>query len=135
LLSNLTITNTQTSIFDHTWKPVWVEEDQIRNHYSELAVTLTQKETDNVSQTSFLPTGVKTPLMMKTNDGLYINIHKAALINYSCMHLNLDYKNVVFESWLTPSANGDKVNMQAPGHSPWRTNMVNDDPRDILASK
>jgi hypothetical protein len=73
--------------------------------------------------------------MMKTNDGLYINIHEAALINYSCMHLNLDDKNMVFESWLTPDAVGDKGYMQAPSNSPWRTIMVSDDARDILSSK
>ncbi|MCA6453195.1 MAG: glycoside hydrolase family 97 catalytic domain-containing protein, partial [Chitinophagaceae bacterium] len=91
--------------------------------------------TGNASQTSFSPTGVQTALMLKTADGLYINLHEAALINYACMHLNLDDKNMVFESWLTPNANGDKGNMQAPCQTPWRTIMVSDDARDILASK
>ncbi|KQB43760.1 putative alpha-glucosidase Glycoside hydrolase family 97 [Flavobacterium daejeonense] len=91
--------------------------------------------TGNVSQTSFSPTGVQTSLMMKSDDGLYINLHEAALINYSCMHLNLDDKNFVFESWLTPDSNKDKGNMQAPCHSPWRTIIVSDDARAILASK
>jgi glucan 1,4-alpha-glucosidase len=213
LLNDFTTIDTQISTFDETWKPVWGEEDQIRNHYNELAVTLNQNgtdrqivirfrlfddglgfryefpaqknltyfiikeertqfamtgdhtafwipgdydtqeydyttsklseirgltekaKTDNVSQTSFSPTGVQTSLMLKTNDGIYINLHEAALINYSCMHLNLDDKNMVFESWLTPSANGDKGNMQAPQTSPWRTIIVSDDARDILASK
>jgi hypothetical protein len=66
-----------------------------------------------MSQTSFSTTGVQTSLMMKTADG-YINLHEAALINYSCMHLNLDDKNMIFESWLTPDAIGDKGYMQAP---------------------
>ncbi|MEY2869720.1 Glycosyl-hydrolase 97 C-terminal, oligomerisation [Flavobacterium glycines] len=97
---------------------------------------LTQKAmTENVSQQSFSPTGVQTALMMKTADGLYINLHEAALINYSCMHLNLDDKNMVFESWLTPDAKGDKGYMQAPCKTPWRTIMVSDDAREILASK
>jgi hypothetical protein len=61
-------------------------------------------------------TGVQTSLMMKTADGLYINLHEAALINYSCMHLNLD-DNMIFESWLTPDAIGDKGYMQAPNTS------------------
>ncbi|WP_140487396.1 glycoside hydrolase family 97 protein [Flavobacterium sp. GSA192] len=91
--------------------------------------------TGNVSQTSFSPTGVQTSLMMKSADGVYINLHEAALINYSCMHLNLDDKNFVFESWLTPDVNGDKGRMQAPCHSPWRTIIVSDDAREILASK
>lgn len=91
--------------------------------------------TDNLSQTTFSPTGVQTSLLLKTDDGIYINIHEAALINYSCMHLNLDDTNMVFESWLTPDANGDKGYMQTPCTSPWRTIMVSDDARDILASK
>ncbi len=91
--------------------------------------------TGNVSQTSFSPTGVQTSLMMKSADGLYINLHEATLINYSCMHLNLDDKNMVFESWLTPDSHGDKGKMQAPCNTPWRTIIVSDDARNILASK
>ena len=88
----------------------------------------------NASQTGFSPTGVQTALQMKTADGLYVNIHEAALVDYSCMHLNLDDKNMIFESWLTPDAQGDKGYMQSPCHSPWRTVMVSNDARDILAS-
>ena len=73
--------------------------------------------------------------MMKTDDGLYINLHEAALVDYSCMSLNLDDKNMVFESWLTPDAKGDKGYMQTPCNSPWRTVIVSDDARDILASR
>ena len=72
---------------------------------------------------------------MKTTDSLYINLHEAALINYSCMHLDLDDKNMLFESWLTPDAKGDKGYLQAPCTSPWRTIIVSDDARDILSSK
>lgn len=72
---------------------------------------------------------------MKTADGLYINLHEAALVDYSCMHLNLDDKKLIFESWLTPDAMGDKGYMQTPCQSPWRTVIVSDDARDILASK
>lgn len=213
LLNDFTVIDTKTSSFDESWKPVWGEQNQIRNHYNELAVTLNQKGTDrqiiirfrlfddglgfryefptqknltyfvikeertqfamagdhtafwipgdydtqeydytqsklseirglsekaytaNVSQKSFSPTGVQTSLMMKSADGIYINLHEAALIDYSCMHLNLDDKNMVFESWLTPDAKGDKGYMQAPSHSPWRTIIVSDDARQILASK
>ncbi|WMI68545.1 glycoside hydrolase family 97 protein [Mangrovimonas sp. YM274] len=213
LLNGFEIVNTETATFDDNWTPVWGEEQTIRNHYNELAVTLKQTETDrtmrirfrlfdeglgfryefpsqpnlvyfvikeertqfamagdhialwipgdydtqeydytksrlseirgkfdaavtgNASQEQFSKTGVQTALMMKTDDGLYINIHEAALINYSCMHLNLDDKNLVFESWLTPDANGDKGYMQAPCNTPWRTVMVSDDARDILASR
>jgi hypothetical protein len=91
--------------------------------------------TGNLSQTSFSPTGVQTSLILKSDDGLYINLHEAALINYPAMHLNLDDKNMVFQSWLTPDAKGDKAHMQAPCTTPWRTVMVSDDARDILASK
>ncbi|MFL1013113.1 glycoside hydrolase family 97 protein [Flavisericum labens] len=213
LLDDFTISNTETIVFDETWKPVWGEESEIRNQYNELAVTLKQNETNrsvlvrfrlfndglgfryefpqqneliyfvikeektqfamtgdhtafwipgdydsqeydytesklsemreqfdtavthNASQEQFSKTGVQTALMMKTDDGLYINLHEAALINYSCMHLDLDDENFVFESHLTPDAVGDKGYMQAPCNSPWRTIMVSDDARDILASK
>lgn len=91
--------------------------------------------TGNASQTSFSTTGVQTSLMLKTAEGLYINLHEAALYNYGALHLNLDDQNMVFESWLTPNANGDKGNLQAPCTSPWRTIMVSDDAREIVASK
>jgi hypothetical protein len=213
LLNNFTVSDSKTTTFDETWKPVWGEVAQIRNHYNELAVTLNQKASDrtivirfrlfeeglgfryefptqknltyftikeertqfamagdhtafwipgdydtqeydytksklseirglsekaftaNVSQKSFSNTGVQTSLMMKSADGLFINIHEAALINYSCMHLNLDDKNMIFESWLTPDSKGEKGNIQAPSQSPWRTIMVSDDAREILTSK
>ncbi len=213
LLNDFIIVNTKTATFNETWKPVWGEVKSIRNHYNEMAVTLSQKETNrtiiirfrlfndglgfryefpeqnnlvyfvikeertqfamtgdhtafwipgdydtqeydyttsklseirslqetsrtpNLSQTPFSLTGVQTSLMLKTDDGLYINIHEAALVNYSCMHLNLDDKQMVFESWLTPDAKGNKGNIQAPSVTPWRTIIVSDDARDILASK
>lgn len=111
------------------------EYDYTESKLTEISGLQAKAKTENVSQTSFSPTGVQTSLMMKTDDGLYINLHEAALINYSCMHLNLDEKNLVFESWLTPDAIGDKGYMQAPCTSPWRTIIVSDDARDIVASK
>lgn len=111
------------------------EYDYTTSKLSEIRELTEKAKTDNLSQTSFSPTGVQTSLMLKTADGLYINLHEAALINYSCMHLNLDDKNMVFESWLTPDAKGDKGYIQAPSHSPWRTIIVSDDAREILASK
>ena len=213
LMSNFTLTGTETSTFDETWKRVWGEVAQIRNHYNELAVTLEQKAqnrnmiirfrlyndglgfryefplqrnlnyfivkeehtqfamtgdhlafwipgdydtqeydytesklseirglmesavTVNASQFVFSPTGVQTSLQMKTDDGIYINLHEAALVDYSCMHLNLDDNNLIFESWLTPDVLGNKAYMQAPSKTPWRTIIVSDDARDILASK
>lgn len=213
LLNGFSIANTEAQTFDETWKPVWGEIKEIRNHYNELAVTLhqastnrqmiirfrlfndglgfryefpQQKElnyfvikeertqfampgdiqafwipgdydtqeydyvqsrlsevrklfkgavTDNASQQQFSETGVQTPLMLKSNDGLYINIHEAALVDYSCLSLELDDKNFIFNSFLTPDAIGDKGYMQAPCHSPWRTIVVSDDAKEILASK
>ena len=82
----------------------------------------------------FSPTGVQTSLQMKSDDGLYINLHEAALVDYSCMHLDLDDRTFVFRSHLTPDAQGDKGHLQAPCVTPWRTVMVSDDARDILAS-
>ncbi|TDE06719.1 glycoside hydrolase family 97 protein [Flavobacterium hiemivividum] len=125
---------------DHT--AFWIPGDYDTQEYdfttsklSEIRGLNEKARTANVSQTSFSTTGVQTSLMMKSTDGLYINLHEAALIDYSCMHLNLDDKNMIFESWLTPDAIGDKGYMQAPNSSPWRTIMVSDDARDILASK
>ncbi|MGL5273042.1 MAG: glycoside hydrolase family 97 N-terminal domain-containing protein, partial [Phocaeicola sp.] len=213
LYDGFTIKETKTTSSNESWKPVWGEEKEIQNQYTELAVTLDQasnersmlirfrlfndglgfryefpqqknltyfvvKEehshfamtgdhtafwipgdydtqeydyttsklseirglmataiTENSSQTPFSQTGVQTALMMKTADGLYINLHEAALVDYSCMHLDLDDKNMVFKSWLTPDTRGDKAFMQTPCNTPWRTIIVSDDAREILASR
>lgn len=111
------------------------EYDYTKSRLSEIRGLMAKAITPNASQTPFSPTGVQTALMMKSDDGLYINIHEAALINYACMHLNLDDKNFVFQSWLTPDANGTKGNLQTPAQTPWRTIMVSDDARDILSSR
>ena len=212
LLNGFTVEKVTYTTFDETWKPVWGEVKEIRNHYNEMAVTLDQTETNrqmiirfrlfndglgfryefpeqpnlthfvikeertqfamtgdhkafwipgdfdtqeydyttsklseirglmkqaitpNASQSSFSETGVQTALMMKTDDGLYINLHEAALVEYSCMHLNLDDKNMVFESFLTPDAQGNKGYMQAPRTTPWRTVIASDKAGDILLS-
>lgn len=110
------------------------EYDYTESKLSEIRSLLSNAVTSNASQTVFSPTGVQTSLQMKTDEGLYINLHEAALVDYSCMHLNLDDKNLVFESWLTPDADGFKGRLQTPCHSPWRTVMVSDDARDILSS-
>ena len=110
------------------------EYDYTTSRLSEIRGLMSTAITGNASQMPFSPTGVQTALMLKTDDGLYINLHEAALINYACMHLNLDDKNFVFESWLTPDANGTKGHLQSPCVTPWRTIIVSDDARDILAS-
>ncbi|MDE5982009.1 MAG: glycoside hydrolase family 97 N-terminal domain-containing protein, partial [Duncaniella sp.] len=124
---------------DHTaW---WIAGDYDTQEYdytecrlSEIRGKMKDAISSNASQTQFSPTGVQTSLQMKTDDGLYINLHEAALVDYSCMHLELDDENMVFTSWLTPDAEGNKGHLQVPCHSPWRTVMVSDDARDILAS-
>ncbi|MDO4229238.1 MAG: glycoside hydrolase family 97 protein [Capnocytophaga sp.] len=213
LIADFEVVKEEKTSVDDTWKPVWGEESQIRNHYNELLVSLRQKTSDrlmnirfrvyndgvgfryefpqqknltyftiveewtefamtgdhtawwiagdydtqeydytesklseirllsqgaisdNASQTPFSPTGVQTSLMMKTDGGLYINLHEAALVDYACMHLNLNDTNFVFQSHLTPDAQGNKGHLQTPCHSPWRTIMVADDARKILASR
>ena len=111
------------------------EYDYTESKLSEIRGLMKQAMSDNVSQFVFSPTGVQTSLMMKTKDGLYINLHEAALVDYSLMNLNLDDKTFVFQSWLTPDAQGAKGYLQVPCHSPWRTIMVSDDARKILASR
>ena len=212
LLSGFTLADSQTTTFDETWKPVWGEQSEIRNHYNELAVTLNQSATNrkmiirfrvfndglgfryefpeqdnliyfvvkdertefamdgdhtafwipgdydtqeydytksklseirglmknaitpNTSQTPISATAVQTALMMKTDDGYYINLHEAALKDYSCMHLELDDKNMVFKSVLTPDAQGNMAYMQAPCTTPWRTVIASQNAGDILLS-
>ena len=90
--------------------------------------------TGNSSTSLVSPTGVQTSLQMKSDDGLYINIHEAACVDYSTMHLDLDDKNMVLESALTPDAVGNMCYMQTPCQSPWRTVMVSDDARTMLSS-
>ena len=125
---------------DH--KAFWLPGDFDTQEYSTMTSKLSEvrgkmKEavTPNASQTTFSPTGLQTPLMMKSDNGLYINIHEAALLDYSTMSLNLDDQNMILESFLTPDAIGDKGYMQAPTQSPWRTIVVSDKATEILASK
>jgi alpha-glucosidase len=125
---------------DH--KAFWIPGDFDTEEYSTVTSKLSEVRgrmkaaiTPNASQTPFSETGVQTPLMLRSEDGLYINIHEAALINYSCMSLNLDDKNFILESFLTPDALGDKGYMQTPCQSPWRTVIVSDKATDILESK
>lgn len=90
---------------------------------------------DNSSTTPFSKNGVQTSLQLKTDDGLYINIHEAACLNYATMHLLLDPATMTFESWLTPDATGMKGYIQTPFNTPWRTVLVSDDARDMLSCK
>lgn len=212
LLDGFSITQADEKEFDETWEPVWGEVKEIRNHYNELLITLTQKETErimqirfrlfndglgfryefpeqdklthfvikeehtyfvmadnhtaywipgdydtqeysyttskmseipvlmekaitpNASQTPMKVPGVQTALMLKTDDGLYINLHEAALVEYPCMHLEIDAENFTFKSHLTPDAIGNKGYMQTPRTTPWRTVIAGDKAADILLS-
>jgi hypothetical protein len=125
---------------DHT--AYWIPGDYDTQEYetvvskmSQIRGLMKQSITPNSSQTTFSDTGVQTALQLKTDDGLYINIHEAACVNYPTMHLNLDDKNMVFESWLTPDAQGLKGYIQTPFNTPWRTVLVSDDARDMLSKK
>lgn len=213
LMAGFKVDKIENGQYDETWKPVWGEESEIRNHYNSMCVTLSQPANDrsirinfrlfdeglgfryefpeqknlsyfilkeehsqfamagdhtawwipgdydtqeyetmtsklseirglmkkavtqNSSQTPIWEGGVQTALMMKSADGLYINLHEAACIDYSTMHLNYDDKTGIFESWLTPDARGDKGYLQTPCVSPWRTVIVSDKATDILASR
>lgn len=110
------------------------EYENVESKLSEIRGLMKDAITPNSSQTPFSPTGVQTALQMKTDDGLYINIHEAACVNYATMHLNLDDKTMTFESWLTPDAQGTKGYIQTPFNTPWRTVLVSDDARDMLSS-
>ena len=127
---------------DHTaW---WIPGDYDTQEYNYTVSRLSEirglslsstKAEGNASQQTFSPTGVQTALQMKTNDGLYINIHEAAVVDYPTTNLNLDDKTMTFSTWLTPDAEGWKGRVQTPARSPWRTVMVVDDARKALASR
>ena len=125
---------------DH--KAFWLPGDYDTQEYntttsnlSEIRAKMKGAITENASQFTFAPTAVQTPLMMKSKNGLYINIHEAALVDYSAMHLNLDDKTMTFESWLTPDANGDMAYVQAPSQTPWRTVIASEKAGDVMLSK
>lgn len=123
-------------------KAFWLPGDYDTQEYnytesklSEIRSLFDEAVTDNPSQKQFSKTGVQSPLMLKSDDGIYINLHEAALLDYPAMSLDLDDKTFTFETHLTPDALGNKGYMQAPCHTPWRTIVVSDDARDILSSK
>jgi len=106
-----------------------------RTRLSEIRATSESMRLDNASTTGFGPTGVQTSLQMKTDDGLYINLHEAAVVNYPTANLLLDDKLLVFRTWLTPDADGVKGRLQAPCVTPWRTVQVCEKATDVLASR
>ncbi len=143
-LNHFTITDELTEFAmtgDHEayWIPAdhdTQEYDYTRSKLSEIRGLMKEAWTHhNKWQDLASPTGVQTSLQLKTADGIYMNLHEAALVNYPCMHLELDDKNMVFKSLLSPDPVGDKANIQAEFNTPWRTIIVSDDARDILASR
>ena len=111
------------------------EYDYVESRLSEISSLMSRAITPNSSQTPFSMTGVQTSLQMKTDEGLYINLHEAALVDYPCMHLELNPATNTFVSHLTPDATGWKGYMQTPCNTPWRTIQVTDDARKQLASR
>ena len=102
---------------------------------SEISKRMPEAIAPNSSQTPASGSCVQTALLMRSDDGLYINLHEAACIDYATMHLNYNAADNSFESWLTPDARGDKGFMQTPCVSPWRTVIVGESGADILASR
>ena len=111
------------------------EYEYTRCKLSEIRAIQEKTSKANLSTTNFSYTGVQTPILLKTNSGKWLNIHEAALIDYSCMHLNLDENTMTFTSWLTPDIDGTKGHIQTDAVSPWRVIMVGEKAQDILASR
>ncbi len=111
------------------------EYEYIESRLSEIGSRAGEQIKKGSSSTRFSDWGVQTALTLKTDEGVYITIHEAALIDYSCMHLVYNPDTKVFTSWLTPDAIGNKGYIQTPCHTPWRTAVIADDARELLASR
>jgi hypothetical protein len=126
---------------DH--KTFWIPGDYDTNEYLYNTTRISEinpaqaaaKEKDIALTASAGPNAVQTPLLFKTDEGLYISLYEAALLNYPVMHLQLDKQKRTFTSQLTPDAVGNKAYMQTPTQTPWRTILVSDKATDLLASK
>lgn len=111
------------------------EYDVTESRISEIRSLYNKERTYNASQHGMDKIGVQTPLQLKTDDGLYINIHEAALIDFPAINLEIDDNNFIFRTHLTPDATGAKGHVQTAFNTPWRTIIVSNDARDILSSK
>ncbi len=111
------------------------EYDYFDSRLSEMGAIAADHVSGNASTTRFSDWGVQTALTMKSDEGIYITLHEAALVDYSCMHLLYNPDTKVFTSWLTPDAIGNKAYMQTPAKTPWRTAVITDDARELLASR
>ncbi|WP_339656683.1 glycoside hydrolase family 97 protein [Flavobacterium frigidarium] len=141
---NYFIISDEVSQFNLTenYKAFWLPGDFDSNEYEYNETKLSEIDNSKIDMNNGI--GVKSipgkyivqsPLMMKSDAGLYVNIFEAAVVNYPVMHLNVDVKNFDFTAQLVPNAIGDKAYLQAPCVSPWRTIMISDDARDIVGSK
>ena len=111
------------------------EYNYLESKLSEIKKKAIDFNEQNVSMKRFSDWGVQTALMMKTSAGIYINLHEAALIEYSAMHLEFDLSKMSFESHLTPDAFGNMAYINVPQNTPWRTVIASDDAKDILSSR
>lgn len=125
---------------DH--KAWWIPGDYDTNEYDYWATPLSgvdafrgQSYGEIAVRTIIAANAVQTPLMMKSSDGLYINIFEAALVNYPAMNLLIEQSKFILTTQLVPDAYGNKAYLQTPEKTPWRTILVSRDARDILASK
>ena len=110
------------------------EYEYVRSRLSEIRGHAGDAFMSNVSAQRFSPTGVQTALMLKTDDGLYLNLHEAALVDFPAMHLDLNDSTMVFKSRLTPGPDGTMATFDTPFKTPWRTVTVGEKATDILAS-
>jgi glucan 1,4-alpha-glucosidase len=123
-------------------KTFWIPGDFDSNEYAYNETKISEIDTEKIDLNNGIGMKsisgkyiVQSPLMMKTSDNLYLNIFEAAVVNYPVMHLEVDVDKFQFKSKLVPNTIGDKAYLQTPCTSPWRTIMVSDDARKIVASK
>lgn len=143
-LKSFTVTDEKTEFNltgDH--KAFWIPGDPDTNEYRYSTTKLSEikakqrsdEETSILTRSPIAENAVQTPLMLKTADGLYINIHEAALVNYPAMHLLVDQKDFGLTAYLAPRPDGTKAVLQTPFSTPWRTIIISDEAREILASR
>ena len=111
------------------------EYDYTESKLSEIPSKYREAVCGNSSQTLWSTSAVQTSLQMRSESGIHVNIHEAALVNYPCMHLDLDVESLTFTSHLTPDAQGWKGYMQTPCQTPWRTVQVTSSATEMLASR
>nr|WP_315030361.1 glycoside hydrolase family 97 protein [uncultured Chryseobacterium sp.] len=142
-LRHFTIHNELTSFnLAKDYKAFWIPADYDTNEFPVTTSALSQiselidevRKEPLAAKAPSATLAVQTPLMLKSQDGIYINIHEAALVNFPAMTLNLDDKNFILSSNLTPDKNGDRGFIQTGSVSPWRTMIISDDAREILSS-